>query len=78
MPEAKTEKLQFKLKPCPICGSQVEIHGGIEEWFPTFYDPDSGGDPAYISCKCGIVFETGTYEYSELAEAWNRRIENDR
>lgn len=66
-----------KLKPCPFCGTQVEIHGGLEEWKPTFYDPDSGGDPLYVSCKCGLEFSTGTYDYDEFAEAWNRRVEDN-
>ena len=38
-----------ELKPCPFCGREVSIHGGPEEWTPTFYDPDSGGDPYYIA-----------------------------
>lgn len=64
----------IELLECPICGRKVEIHGGIEEWAPTFYDPDSGGDPYYISCECGLSFEIGYCEAIELANAWNTRI----
>lgn len=64
-------------KPCPICGNKIDVHGGLEEWSPTMNDPDSGGDPYYISCKCGIHFETGTHEYKELIKAWNTRIDED-
>lgn len=63
------------LKSCPICGNKTEIHGGPEEWKPTMTDPDSGGTPYYIKCKCGIHFETGTHEYEELLKAWNTRID---
>ena len=64
----------IELLECPICGRKVEIHGGIEEWTPTFYDPDSGGDPYYIYCECGLSFEIGYCEAIELANAWNTRI----
>ena len=66
---------QKELKPCPLCGGEVEIHGGLEEWQPTFYDPDSGGNPYYIVCKCGVSFEIGYCERDEIIEAWNRRAE---
>lgn len=62
-----------ELKPCPFCGREVEIHGGPEEWTPTFWDPDSGGDPYCISCDCGCTFEIGDCEPQDIAEAWNRR-----
>ena len=64
------------LKPCLFCGrskTDEDIHGGDREWHPTFYDPDSGGDPLYIHCECGLEFSTGTYDYCEFVEAWNRR-----
>ena len=64
----------IELLECPICGRKVEIHGGVEEWTPTFYDPDSGGDPYYIHCKCGLSFEIGYCDATELAKAWNTRI----
>ena len=66
--------MNIKLKSCPICGRDVDIHGGVEEWKPTFYDPDSGGDPYYIHCECGLEFSIGYCESTELAEAWNTRI----
>jgi len=65
-----------ELKPCPLCGKSVEIHGGAEDWSPTFYDPDSGGDPYYISCECGCTFSNYSYDAKETAEFWNRRADN--
>lgn len=62
-----------KPKKCPKCGRKPEIHGGPEEWVPTFWDPDSGGDPYYIQCKCGYEFHMGYCEYHEFVNAWNRR-----
>lgn len=64
----------IELLHCPICGRQVEIHGGVEEWKPTFYDPDSGGDPYYIHCECGIEFSIGYCDITEIVNAWNTRI----
>jgi len=61
------------LAQCPICGKPVEVHGGIEEWKPTFYDPDSGGDPYYVDCTCGLHFSIGHCEIEEFAKAWNHR-----
>ena len=46
----------------------------ILDWKPTFYDPDSGGDPYYIHCECGIEFSIGYCEITDLAEAWNKRV----
>ena len=34
------------LAPC-MCGRTPKEHGP-EDWKPTFYDPDSGGDPVSI------------------------------
>ena len=66
---------EMRLKPCPKCGKPVEAHGGFEEWIPTYYDPDSGGEPYYIKCECGMYFCAGTGDYAEFAEAWNRQVE---
>lgn len=65
-----------ELMNCPICGRKVEIRGGVEEWVPTFYDPDSGGDPYYIHCDCGFNFETGYCDVIEFINAWNTYIKN--
>lgn len=69
-----SEKL---LKPCPFCGHSIDIEKDVYEpsmdWHPTFIDPDSGGDPINIHCKCGLEFCTGTYDWGEFVEAWNRR-----
>lgn len=61
------------LKPCPICGKKVEVHGGNEEWTPTSFDPDSGGEPYFIECKCGLNFSIGPCEYTDFTKAWNTR-----
>lgn len=64
-----------KLLPCPKCGrpkTNNDIHGGFEEWVPTFYDPDSGGEPLYIECECGYRFSF-SHEYKDFVEAWNKR-----
>ena len=63
------------LKKCPICGKEVKVHGGVEEWKPTFYDPDSGGDPYYIHCDCGLKFSNGYCEYEDFQNAWNTRAD---
>lgn len=66
-----------ELKSCPFCGKEIdkEIDMYIPErdWKPTFYDPDSGGEPIGIHCKCGLDFCTGTYDYKEFVKAWNKR-----
>lgn len=61
-----------ELKTCPICGSKLTIHGP-EDWKPTFYDPDSGGDPYNAVCDCGFQFSIGYCEYDEFIKALNRR-----
>ncbi len=63
-----------ELKPCPICGKELNIHGP-EDWAPTFYDPDSGGDPYSADCDCGFTFCNNSYDYMEFLEALNRRAE---
>ena len=61
------------LKKCPICGKQVEVIDGFENWIPTYYDPDSGGDPYRIKCDCGLSFCIGHCDYSDFVKAWNTR-----
>lgn len=63
-----------ELKSCPLCGAEVETVGGNENWKPTYYDPDSGGDPYNIQCtKCGC---SGGYHYGYLdaVKEWNKRV----
>jgi hypothetical protein len=62
------------IKECPFCGGEAEIIGGPENWNPTFYDPDSGGDPITIQCKsCGGCMGTSSYDYAEALATWNAR-----
>lgn len=63
------------LTHCPFCGKLVEIHGAPEEWKPTIFDPDSGGDPYYVDCNCGLHFSIGCCEIDEFIKAWNERHE---
>ena len=69
-----------ELKPCLFCGHSIDIEKDVydpsKDWHPTFIDPDSGGDPISIHCKCGLEFCNGTYDWSEFVEAWNRRANN--
>ena len=65
-----------KLKPCPFCGKEIadkDMYIPERDWKPSFYDPDSGGYPISIHCKCGLVFCPGTWDYEEFVEQWNRR-----
>ena len=61
-----------ELLPCPKCGGKVEEHGP-EDWKPTWYDPDSGGDPVNYVCECGLTFCIGSYDYHETMKEWNTR-----
>lgn len=60
------------LLPCHICGESVAVHGP-EDWKPTFYDPDSVGDPYEFYCECGLVFGTSCYEFKQALALWNTR-----
>lgn len=68
-------KWNINLKKCPICGREVDVHGGNEEWKPTFYDPDSVGNPYNINCDCGLEFSIGCCDYGEFQNALNNRID---
>lgn len=61
------------LKPCPFCGKSVEVHGGSEDWKPSFSDPDSGGNSYFVACDCGLHFSSGSYELTDFANKWNKR-----
>ena len=69
---------EVELKPCPFCGHEIDTEKDMyipeRDWKPTFYDPDSGGEPISIHCKCGLDFATGTYDWKECVESWNRRV----
>ena len=60
------------LLPCPVCNREVDEHGP-EDWKPTWYDPDSGGDPVNYVCECGLTFSIGSYDYHETMKEWNTR-----
>ena len=62
----------LNLKPCPLCGNKVRVFGP-EDWRPTLYDPDSGGDPVVLQCDCGLSFGINSYDYQETYDAWNKR-----
>lgn len=64
----------MQIKPCPICGGKLQVHGP-EDWKPSFYDPDSGGDPYSAVCDCGFHFQSNHYDFEEFAKALNRRTE---
>lgn len=67
-----------KLKPCPFCGKEIDTEKNVyipdRDWAPSFYDPDSGGNPIAIHCECGLTFYTGTWDWKEAVEIWNRRV----
>lgn len=65
---------ELKPLPCPICGDELKIHGP-EDWHPTPYDPDSGGDPYNAVCDCGFQYSNGSYDYAEFIACLNRRAQ---
>lgn len=70
------ETINKELKPCPICGKKImksDMYIPEIDWVPTYYDPDSGGEPISINCKCGRCFCTGTYDWKEFMKSWNKR-----
>lgn len=67
-----------KLLPCPKCGREIDIDEDMyipdRDWKPTFYDPDSGGEPIQVFCECGFVFNSRTHDWKEFVQAWNKRV----
>ena len=63
-----------KLLACPMCAKELTVHSP-EDWKPTFYDPDSGGDPYSAVCVCGFHFSIGSCDWEEFLNAANRRPE---
>lgn len=69
------------IKPCPFCGNKIaesNMYIPERDWVPTYYDPDSGGEPIRIECECGLKFCIGTYNFEEFLESWNRRTNNEK
>lgn len=70
-----------KLKPCPFCGEEIDTEKNVyipeRDWEPSFYDPDSGGNPIAIHCECGLTFCTGTWDWKEAVEIWNKRVNKE-
>lgn len=58
--------------PCPKCFKSVKVYGP-EDLEPTFYDPDSGGDPYEFDCECGFAFSTYKYDFKDALADWNTR-----
>ena len=63
------------LKPCPLCGNKVHwnVCGGVAAFGCGEYEFE-------VSCQCGILFNSGTYDSKEDAwrngvDAWNTRGE---
>lgn len=65
----------IKLKPCPICGGEIDKRSGRCNYGKKIMALD-------LKCKeCGTIFkiksEWEVNPYREAAEAWNRRVENE-
>lgn len=89
----------IRLKTCPICGRDVQIHGIIvpdddeivEDVDNSVDNSDESEDveeesedtepeerlPITITCECGLLFSTGTYDEYELAKIWNGRVTSE-
>lgn len=78
MRDGKAEEME-EPKKYPFCGHEIDEEKDMylpeRDWRSTFYDPDSGENPIQIHCECGLKFSTGTHDYAEFLEAWNRRVE---
>lgn len=82
---------EIELKPCPLCGNDVEIETLVQIQFRTY---------ARIVCRCGLSFEhtqreftfekqsddfpngsvlvgTGIFDDCGFVEAWNRRATDE-
>lgn len=64
-----------ELKPCPFCGGEIEERGGTINFVERNITLD-------LKCKnCGTIFKfKSKFEnnpHEEVAEKWNRRVEND-
>ena len=77
----KQENKIAELKPCPFCGKEIDTEKNVyipeRDWTPSFYDPDSGGNPIAIHCECGLDFCPGTWDYKEFVEAWSKRANKE-
>lgn len=77
----KVKMKMGKLKPCPFCGKEIDTEKNVyiseRDWAPSFYDPDSGGNPIVIHCECGLTFYTDTWDWKEAVEIWNKRVNKE-
>lgn len=71
-----------ELKTCPICGKEIDIEKDVyipeRDWKPSFYDPDSGGDPISVNCECGFRFCIATHDWKDFSDIWNGISRNDK
>ena len=57
---------------CPKCFKPVTVRG-LDDWKPTFYDPDIDIHPYEFDCECGLALSTYKYNFKEALSDWNTR-----
>lgn len=57
---------------CPKCFKPVTVRG-LDDWKPTFYDPDIDIHPYEFDCECGLTLSTYKYNFKEALSDWNTR-----
>lgn len=57
---------------CPKCFNPVTVRG-LDDWKPTFYDPDIDIHPYEFDCECGLALSTYKYSFKEALSDWNTR-----
>lgn len=57
---------------CPKCFKPVTVRG-LDDWKPTFYDPDIDIHPYEFDCECGLALSTYKYNFEEALSDWNTR-----
>lgn len=65
------------MNPCPKCGRIIDEERDMyipeRDWYPSYYDPDSGGNPITVNCKCGYTFSYG-WEWDDFVKEWNKEV----